>query len=89
VELQEDHLSPSQAHCSQFEKWFMRADIAARYYSRGGQKYLRDSDLKDLDLSNLERDLHKTPIRSFEQVFELAHSMNRIVLRGKYWRQEE
>jgi len=87
VELQVDHLDPSQAHCDQFKKWFIRSETAASYYARGGERYLRDRDLKDLYLSELPRHWVSTPIRSFEQLSEASHRINRIVLRGKYWRQ--
>jgi len=61
----------------------MRAETAASYDARGGQKNLRDSVLKDLHLSNLSLSLLFPPIGLFEQVSELAHSMDRFVLRGK------
>jgi len=89
VELQGEHLSPSQAHYDQFAKWFLRAQTAGSYYARGGRKYLRDTDIKDLDFSELPRSWTHSPIRSFAQVSEVAHGINRILLRGKFWVQNQ
>lgn len=89
VQLQRDNLSGSGSCAAQFKKWYKRASTFAQYYARGGQGYMRDRNLVDLDFSHLRSTWDAVPTRSFQQLSEYAHELNRVVFRGKQWSEDQ
>lgn len=82
--LQEQYRSGSEAAKTQFAKWRARVEIFASYYARGGEGYLRDFEIDNLDMTHLKRKWPVTPITSFEQLSRRAHELNWMVFRGKH-----
>lgn len=83
--LQQEYLSRKGVDSPRFKKWFQRSRKATEYYARGGLEYLRDRDVRDLDLSTLPPATPRIPIRDFEALTKDAHELNWIVFQGKHF----
>lgn len=87
--FQERNLSGSPDGKTRFNKYFDNVRLVADYYARGGAKYLRDHDLRDLDFSGLKLVSKWKTFSNFEDFSKKAHELNWILIRGKHYPLED
>lgn len=85
-ELMVDFMDGTDWAVAKCKKWFNLSLKYVEYYSRGGEKIIRERDMIAMDLSKLKRPAPKPKFANPEAARQAAHEANFILFRGKQYK---